>query len=139
VPAGAGVSACRLGPVLADRHPVLEAQTADHVAQEGRATGLGVEEDQGGVGQAGGHDEAGESRPRTQVQEDWRGGAVRPEAEADGDEALGMAEVGVDGAGSEEPGGTGLLEDLAEERKLGEGSGGGEVGAGHRRVRIPGR
>jgi hypothetical protein len=75
------------------------------------------------------------------------------QAAADGDEALGVSEVGVDGAGTEEAGGSGLLEDLAE---LGEGSGpggrgglrwvgkgrrsgGGGVGAGHRRVRTPGR
>ena len=90
-------------------------------------------------GQAGGDDEAGESAPRTQVQEDRRGGAVRPEAAADGDEPLGMAELGVDGAGTEEAGGAGLLEDLAEKSERGEGSGGGGVGAGHRRVRTPGR
>jgi hypothetical protein len=114
VPPEEGVTTGRLGPVLADRDPGPEAQSPDRVAQEGRSPALSVEEDQGGLGPAGGDDEAGESAPRTQVQEDGRGGAVRPEAAADGDEALGVAEVGVDGAGTEEAGGPGLLEDPTE-------------------------
>jgi hypothetical protein len=139
LPTGVRIPSGCLGAVLADRHPGLEAETPDGVAQEGGPATLGVEEDQGGVGEAAGDDEAGESAPRTEVQEDRRGGAVRPEAAADGDETLGVTEVGVDGAGTEEADGAGLLEDLTEEGELGEGSGGGGVGAGHRRVRTPGR
>jgi hypothetical protein len=116
-----GIATGRLGPVLADRDPGAEPQTTDGLAPEGRSSPLGVQEDEGGLGPAGGHDEAGESAPRTQVQEDRRGGAVRPQAAADGDEALGVAEVGVDGAGAEEAGGSGLLEDLAELGEVGEG------------------
>jgi hypothetical protein len=114
VPPEEGVTTGRLGPVLADRDSGLEAQTPDRLAQEGRSAALRVEEDEGDLGPPGGDDEAGESAPRTQVQEDRRGGAVRPQAPADGDETLGVAEVGVDGAGTEEAGGSGLLEDPAE-------------------------
>jgi hypothetical protein len=133
--------------LLPDGYPGLEAETPDGVAQEGGPAALGVEEDEGGPGQVGGDDEAGESGPRAEVQEDRRGGAVRPQSAADGDKALGMAQVGVDGARAEQAGGAGLLEDLAEQRGLGPlkglgrlgGNGGGGVGAGHRRVTTPGR
>jgi hypothetical protein len=134
-----------------DRDPVPETVAPDGVAQEGRSAALGIEEDEGGLWPAGGDDEAGDPAPRAEVQQDRRGDAVRPKAAANGDETLGVAQVGVDGAGTEEAGGSGLLEDLAEQRRrsrrrrglgglwrLGEGRGGG-VGAGHRWVRTPGR
>jgi hypothetical protein len=89
-------------------------ETADRAAQERRPASLGVEEDEGGLGPVRRDDEARESSPRTQVQEDRRGGAVRPQAAADGDEALGVAQMGVDGAWTKEAGNPGLLEDLAE-------------------------
>jgi hypothetical protein len=139
-----------------DRDPVPETEAPDGVAQEGRSAALGIEEDEGGLWPAGGDDEAGDPAPRAEVQQDRRGDAVRPKAAANGDETLGVAQVGVDGAGTEEAGGSGLLEDLAEQRRRrgrgrglggfgglrGEGEGrggGGGVGAGHRRVRTPGR
>jgi hypothetical protein len=156
VPPEGGVAARNLRPFLTDRHTGLEAEPADRLAQEGRPAALGIEEDQRGLGPVGGDDEAGESAPRTQVQEDRGGGAVRPQAAADGDEAHGMTEVGVDGARAEEAGRSSLLEKLAElvgpggrrgrrgsrrSRRSGPGDrgAGAGVGAGHRPVRTPGR
>ena len=159
MPPDSRVPACRLCSLPADRDPGLQAQTPDRVGQEGRPTALSVEEDEDGCGPLDGDDEAGEASPRAEVQEDRRGGAVRPELAADSDEALGVAEVGVDGARPEEARGPGLLEDGEKERRSGPGGpsgigrvggarglkrvgerrGGGGVGAGHRRIRTPGR
>jgi hypothetical protein len=134
------IAACHLGSLLADRDPGPDVQTADCLAQEGRPAALGVEEDESGVRPTEGDDEPGESAPGAKVQEDRLGGAVRPQAAAHGDEPVGVAEVGVDRAGAQEPGGAGLFEDLVElgSPEWGRG-GGGSVGAGHRQVSRPGR
>jgi hypothetical protein len=102
VPEG-GVTACHLRPVLAHGDPVLEAEPAHGVVQETGTAGVGVEEDHDGLGPAKGDDEAGEPAPRTEVQEDRRGGAVRPEAAGDDGEPVGVAELRVEGPGPRKP------------------------------------
>jgi hypothetical protein len=154
VPSDVRITACNLRSLLTDRDSGPDVQPADCLAQEGRPAALSVEEDECGLRPAEGDDEPGQSAPRAEVQEDRRGGAFRPQATADGDETVGVAEVGVDRTWTQEPGRPGFLEDLAELRRLGvrEGpwgqgghslrwgrGGGGRVGAGHRRVSRPGR
>jgi hypothetical protein len=89
-----------LSPAAHGLDPPLKAQTLDGAAQEVGAPGTGVEQDEGGLGPVLSHHQTGQPSARTQV--DHPGPGAGPQGPGDLGEPLGVAQLDLEWAGTQE-------------------------------------
>jgi hypothetical protein len=123
----APLSSAHLGSLLQDRDAGLEAESLYSTAEEGSPAAVGLQQRHRDLRPVRRHDQAGQAAPRTKINEASR--TMPTQAAGDGGKALGVADLRIQGTGSQEAQGASFLQELLY------GGGGGTpcVGAGHRR------
>ncbi len=121
------MASTHLGALMEDRHPAREPQKVNGPSQESGSAVTGVEKDHDHLGPRLGHDEAGESAARSQIDHAGRLWIFGGKSTGHNGESLGMTYLWLQSPGTEKSSGTGLGQDGRQR-----GGGAGLVGPPHR-------